>query len=186
MGWNTIMITSPRPAEGKTLTSINLALTFAKTYSQTVLLVDCDLRRQNVHRVLGIESKAGLVDYLVDKRPLKDFMVWPGIKQLTLISGGRPVQNSAELLSSGRMKSLVGEIKKRYSDRYIIFDTPPVLAGAETLALAPLVDCILMVVSEGQTSMANAKKAVSLFPPEKVLGFVVNRQAVDSRDFYYY
>ena len=66
-GWNTILVTSPNPGDGKTLTAINLALTFAKAYNQTVMLVDCDLRRQSIHRVLGLESEAGIVD-LPDRR----------------------------------------------------------------------------------------------------------------------
>ncbi len=112
-GWNTFLITSPNSGDGKTLTAINLALTFAKAYNQTVILVDCDLRRQNVHRMLGIESAAGLVDFLVDDKPLNEFIIWPGIEKLTLISGGRPLQNSAEILGSARMKSLIHELKTR-------------------------------------------------------------------------
>jgi non-specific protein-tyrosine kinase len=187
-GWNAVMITSPCEADGKTTTTVNLALTFSNTYNQTVLLVDCDLRRQNIYSVLGIESDAGLVDYLADSKPLKDFIIWPGIQNLTLISGGRSVQNSAELLSSNRMKTLVEEMKNRYSDRCVLFDTPPVLCGADTLALAPLMDCIVMVVAEGQTSMRDVKKAVEMLPREKLLGFVVNRQrkGPNSKGYYTY
>ena len=185
-GLNTIMITSPSQAEGKTLTSINLALTFAKSYNQTVLLVDCDLRRQNIHKVLGIRSDAGLVDYLVDNRPLKDFMLWPSIEQMTLISGGRSIQNSAELISSDRMKTLVNKMKERYADRYILFDTPPVLVGADSIALAPLVDCILMVVIEGQTTMSDIKRATAALPQEKIIGYVMNRQTNGYQKGYYY
>ena len=77
-GWNTVMITSPQPAEGKTLTSVNLALTFSKVYNQTVLLVDCDFRNQNVHKVLGFPSNKGLMDYLVNDQPLDKLIIWPG------------------------------------------------------------------------------------------------------------
>ena len=66
------MITSPQPAEGKTLTSVNLALTFSKVYNQTVLLVDCDLRHQNVHKVLGFESNSGLMNCLLKDQPLEE------------------------------------------------------------------------------------------------------------------
>jgi non-specific protein-tyrosine kinase len=185
-GWNTVMVTSPRQGDGKTTTTVNLALTFSNTYNQTVLLVDCDLRRQNIYSMLGIKSKAGLVDHLVDNTPLQDFIIWPGIQNLTLISGGRKVQNSAELLSSNRMKTLVNDMKKRYTDRYILIDAPPVLHGADTLALAPLMDCIVMVVSEGETSMREVKKAVDMLPREKLLGFVMNRQRVRNNSNGYY
>jgi non-specific protein-tyrosine kinase len=175
-GLNTVMITSAREAEGKTLTCINLAMTFAKAYNQTVMLVDADLRRQRVHRVMGYESGLGLVDYLLQERPLKDLVVWPGVAQLTLISGGRTVNNSAELLSSPRMKALVEEMKARYDDRYILFDSAPVLAGADAMALAAHVDCVVMVVEEGRTRLQEVKKAIGMLPAEKVLGFVINRQ----------
>jgi len=175
-GWKTVMITSPQPGEGKTLTSINLALTFSKAYNQTILLVDCDLRQQNVHKRFGFNSPCGLIDYLVDDKPLKEVIIWPKVDQLTLISGGRTIQNSAELLGSPRMKDLVEEMKARYDDRYVLFDAPPVLLGADTLALAPYVDCLVMVVEEGRTSMRAVQKALKLISKEQFLGFVINRQ----------
>jgi protein-tyrosine kinase len=185
-GWNTLLITSPNPGDGKTLTSINLALTFAKAYNQTVMLVDCDLRRQSVHRVLGLESEAGLVDFLVEDRPLQDFIIWPGVENMTLISGGRPVQNSAEMLGSVRMKALVQELKGRYDDRVVILDAPPLLSGADTLALTPCVDCVLMVVKESTTCMREIQKALEMIPQEKFLGYVMNQQRKVSKSGYYY
>jgi len=175
-GWNTVLITNPQSGEGKTLTSINLALTFSKAYNQTILLVDCDLRQQNVHKRFGLDSPCGLIDYLVDDKPMKEVIIWPKIDQLTLISGGRTIQNSAELLGSPRMKDLVVEMKSRYDDRYVLFDAPPVLLGADTLALAPYVDCLIMVVEEGRTSMRAVQKSLRLIAKEKFLGFVINRQ----------
>ena len=174
--WRTVMITSPRDAEGKTLTAVNLALTFAMAYNQTVMLVDCDLRRQGIHKMLGYESELGLVDFLLEERNLSEFITWPGIDQMSVISGGRNALNGAELLGSVRMKALVQEVKARYEDRYVLFDTAPILSGAEALALAQHVDCILMVVEEGKTGMRDAKKALAMLPPEKFLGFVLNRQ----------
>ena len=127
-GWRTVMITSPREAEGKTLTAVNLALTFAKAYNQTVMLVDCDLRRQGIHKMLGYERELGLVDFLLGERDLKEFITWPAIDQMTVISGGRTALNGAELLGSVRMKALVQEVKARYDDRYVLFDTAPILS----------------------------------------------------------
>jgi non-specific protein-tyrosine kinase len=185
-GWRTVMITSPMPGEGKTTTAVNLALTFAKSYNHTVLLVDCDLRRQLIHCLLGVDSDRGLADFLVADEPLKDFILWPGIQQITLISGGNTVQNSAELLGSERMKALVAELKDRYADRYVIFDTPPVLVGADALTVAPLVDAIVMVVEEGKTSVRDVQKAASILPREKIVGIVLNRQTVHKSEYYKY
>jgi non-specific protein-tyrosine kinase len=185
-GLNTVMVTSAREAEGKTLTCINLAITFAKAFNQTVMLVDGDLRRQSVHKMLGYPSAVGLMDYLLQDRPLKEIVVWPGIEQMTLISGGRTVSNSAELLSSPRMKDLVAEMKARYEDRYVIFDSAPVLAGADAMALAAHVDCLVMVVEEGRTSLREVKKAIGMLPAEKLLGFVLNRQKKSMTKGYLY
>jgi len=183
--WNTIMITSVQPGEGKTLTAINLTAAFAGEFNQTVLLVDCDLRRQKVHQYLNFSSEKGVVDYLVNGCELKDLMVWPNIEKMTIISGGKTISNSAELLGSPKMKTLVNEIKQRYDDRYVIFDLPPIFVGADTIAFAPLVDCILMVVEEGRTSLKDVKKALEMIPAEKFIGFVLNRRKVPIRGYYY-
>ena len=174
-GWNSLMVTSALPGEGKTLTAVNLALTFAREYHQTVLLVDCDLRRQQVSRCLGISSAIGLIDYLLDDRPLKDLIVWPGIDKLTLISGGRNVLDTTEILNSNRMRELVQEMKDRYDDRCILFDLPPVLSCADAISFAPQVDGVLFVVETGKTAIDDVQKAVDLLPREKILGFVMNR-----------
>jgi non-specific protein-tyrosine kinase len=184
-GWNTIMVTSVNPGEGKTLTSINLAITFAKEFNQTVLLVDSDLMRQNIHKYLGFDNDRGLIDYLIGDRPLKDFIVWPGIDKFTLISGGRTIYDSSELLGSPRMKTLIHEMKTRYPDRYVFFDVPPILGGADAIVLAPLVDSIIIVVAEGRTSIHDIKKALQLLPREKFLGFVLNRQKFPLKNYYY-
>jgi non-specific protein-tyrosine kinase len=173
-GWNTIMITSALPGEGKTLTTVNLALSFAKEINHTVLLVDCDLRQQHVHKMMGIASELGLIDALVDSRPLQDLIIWPGIEKFTLISGGRTITDASEVLSSAKMKALMSEIKSRYPDRYIFFDMPPLLNVTDAAAFAPMVDAILMVVRADKTSIQDIKKAVDLIPKEKFLGFVLN------------
>ncbi|PID40799.1 MAG: tyrosine protein kinase [Proteobacteria bacterium] len=183
--WRTVMVTSPSPGDGKTLTAVNLALTMARAYDQTVLLADCDLKRQSLHKILGIDSHMGLQDYLVNGTPLEKIIIWPGVEKMSLISGGEPAINSAEILASPQMNDLVEELKIRYDDRIVLFDTPPVLSGADTLALAPLVDCIVMVVSEGKTSMKDVKKAIDVIPPDKLLGFVINRQRFDAAKVYY-
>jgi non-specific protein-tyrosine kinase len=175
-GWNTIMVTSPNPGEGKTVTAINLALSFALEFSNTALLVDADLKQQNIHKTLGYRSDFGLSDYLLHDRPLNDLIVWPGIEKLTIISGSRTIDNSTELLGSNRMRALVKEMKSRYDDRYVIFDVPPLLNMADAVAFAPIVDSILMVVEPGRTTNADIAAALKMIPQEKFLGFVMNRK----------
>jgi non-specific protein-tyrosine kinase len=171
----TWMVTSALPGEGKTLTAINLALTLAREYKRTVLLVDCDFRKQAVHRILGLSSEKSLVDYLVDDTPLCELIVWPGIEKLTIISGARLASEGAELMSSPRMKALVQEMKERYEDRTIIFDVPPILMRADATAFLPLVESVLLVVQAGSTAVEEIQRAVELISKEKLLGFVFNR-----------
>ena len=182
-GGNTIMITSALPGEGKTLTAINLAFTFAKLFEQTVLLVDADLKQQAIHQTLGFSSDVGLIDYLVGEKSVMDLIVWPGIDKLTLISGGRTVHESTEFLGSNKMRELVTDMKTRYPDRYVLFDVPPILSGADALDLVPLVDHILMVVLCGVTPIDDVKKAIELIPQEKVIGFVLNRHDLPARSY---
>ena len=185
-GGATVMITSALSGEGKTVTAVNLALTFAKTFSQTALLVDADLKRQQVHQVLGFESDRGLGDYLLDGCDVSDLIVWPGIEKLTVISGGKRIEESSELLGSPGMRTLVEGMKARYEDRYVFFDVPPVLSGADAISFAPLVDHILFVVQAEKSSMANVRKALGMLPKEKVLGIVLNRQVDTDAIKYYY
>ena len=184
--WNTIMVTSVRPGEGKTLTSINLAISMAKEFNQTVLLVDCDLRRQKIQKYLNFSFEKGIVDYLMNGSDLKELIVWPNIEKLTLISGGKTISDSTELLGSPKMKALIKEIKTRYDDRYVLFDVPPILSGADAITFAPMVDCILMVVEEGRTPIQDVKRSLEMIPKDKFLGFVLNRRKEGKKGYYYY
>jgi protein-tyrosine kinase len=187
--WNTVMVTSAFPGEGKSLTAINLALTFAREFKRTALLVDCDLRKPSIYRYLGLSGEKGLVDSLMDGVPVDDLIVWPGIDKFTVISGGRPISESAELLGSPRMKAVLAEMKGRYPDRYVILDAPPILTGADALVFAPMVDAIVVVVQSGKTPAEDLRKALEHLPAEKVLGLVLNRQKTSSKQYgygYYY
>lgn len=175
-GWNTIMITSAGKGAGKTLTAINLALTLAKTCDDTVLLVDCDLKNQTICRYMGIPGDKGLVDILLNGNVMNQVMVWPGIEKMTVISGGRSIQGSSELLGSPQMATLVSEMKQRYSDRYVFFDVPACLQSADALTFAPLVDCILLVVEEGITTQKEVDATLGMLPRDKILGYVLNRK----------
>nr|WP_320190153.1 AAA family ATPase [uncultured Desulfobacter sp.] len=173
----TVMITSPNKNEGKTITSINMGFVFAREFKQTVLLVDCDFKGQDIHKYLGIKNKHSLIDYFLHGVPLNDLIIWPGIEKLTLISGDETVVNSTEILSSEAMEKLVAEMGQRYSDRYVFFDAPPVLERSEAISMAPMMDGIIMVVEARVTPKADIEKAVSLLPPDKFLGFVLNKKS---------
>ena len=182
-GGKSIMITSALPGEGKTVTAINLAMTFAKEYEHTVLLMDGDLRMQQIHKLLGYESDKGILDHLLADCPVSDLIVWPHIEKLTVLSGGQTIQESSEILTSPRMRELVENMKSRYPERYVFFDVPPVLIGDDVIAFSRLVDWIIVVVRAGQTSVQDVNRALKLLPTEKILGLVLNRPDQSIRNY---
>ena len=173
----TIMVTSALPGEGKSFVSANLAVSIAQGIKEHVLLIDCDLRRPTTHRFFGYSGYVpGLSRYLSDgATSLEDVLVKTSIEKLTLLPAGIPVFNPAELLSSPRMTDLIGEVRTRYDDRYIILDTPPPKMIAEANALARQVDAILLVVRYGRTPRAVLKDLVETLSKEKIIGTVINR-----------
>jgi len=171
---NTIMFTSSQMGEGKTITSLNLAVTMAKDIDHTVLLVDADLRNPSVHSYLGLTPKKGLSDYLSGKARLSEVIFRTGIGKLAVLPAGEPPDNPSELLSSEKMRVLITELKHRYKDRYVLFDTPPLLAAAEPLSMARYVDGIVFVIQAARTSPKIVARAVSLMKDFTVFGVVLN------------
>lgn len=175
---NTMMVTSAIPGEGKSVTALNLAISLAQEYDHTVLLIDADLRRPTVHRYLNLERQTGLSDCLLEEAQLADAIIPTGIGRLSVITAGKEVGNPGELFSSHRMKSMLDEIKHRYSDRYIIFDAPPLLPFAETRSLAHLVDGVVFVIKEELATQTNIRDAVETLKGTSILGVVYNDASI--------
>lgn len=171
---NTIMVASSDIGEGKSTTAINLAVAMSNELDYTVLLVDADLRNPSIHKYFGIESQYGLGDYLTGRAELKDILIKTGIGKLVILPGGKPSENSAELLSSEKMKMLVHELKVRYNDRYIIFDSSPLLVTADALSLGSYMEGIIFVIQEGRSSQKAAVESISLMKGWNILGAVFN------------
>ena len=171
---NTLMVTSTVSGEGKTLTALNLALALAQDYDHSVLLVDADLRRPAVHQYLDLEAGVGLVDCLLDDLPLERALVKTGLGKLVVLPAGDPVEDPVDLLASARMKSIVRDLKSRYPERYIIFDTPPVLPFADAQVLGQAVDGILFVVRENGPSPDEIREALNSLKATNLLGAVYN------------
>jgi protein-tyrosine kinase len=183
---NILMLISPLPDDGKTLTATNLAISMAQELDKTVLLVDADLRSPSINRYFGMQPGRGLVDYLEGKVSIPDLLVHPqGLDRLVILPGGRPTEWAAELIRSPRMLQLVPELKNCYPDRYVIFDLPPLLAYADALAFAPLVDGILMVVHARKTTREDLARCLEMLEDFPVLGYVFNGfDEVDSSRYY--
>jgi len=170
----TLAICSPGPGEGKTLTAVNLAISMAMDVNQTVLLVDLDLRRPSVARVLGIQPKAGIDDYIRGAAELRDCMVNPGTERLVILPARAPIDKSSEMLASPRMAQLAHELKNRYPDRIVIYDMPPLLTTDDCLAFMPYVDATLLVVAEGMTKEQELGRAMSMMRDSHVIGAILN------------
>lgn len=182
---NSILVTSASIGEGKTITSINLAVTMANVIDHTVLLVDADLRNPSIHRYLGIEPRQGLTDYLEGRADIPDILIKTDIGNLFVLPGGSIPENPAELLSSEKMKNLVHELKTRDKDRYIILDSSPILLTAEALSLCGFVDGIIFVVHAGHTPEKSAQNAIALIKEHNILGVVLNNAPYFlSKDYY--
>ena len=149
---NLILITSSLPGEGKTFTAINLALSIANERDKKVLLIDADVARPSVSKILGINKSPGLIEYLdgVDIN-FSDIIIRTSIPGLSVIPAGKLHDYSTELLSSNKMALFVEELSNRYPDRIVIFDSPPLLAATQGEVLARLVGQVVLVVEAEQT-----------------------------------
>ena len=178
-GWNVLAVTSASLGEGKTQTALNLGISIAMEVEYTVLVVDANLRHPSVHEYFGMEPSTGLSDYLKTDIALSEILVNPkNIDHFVIIPGGKPMHNSAEMLSSPRMGSMVEELKNRYPKRIVIFDLPPLLGAADALAFAPYIDAALLVVEDGVTSETDLRAAVDMLSVTNVIGTVLNKSAL--------
>ncbi|NOX32320.1 MAG: polysaccharide biosynthesis tyrosine autokinase [Deltaproteobacteria bacterium] len=169
-----IMVTSPSPDEGKSFVSANLAVSIAKSIDEHVLLMDCDLRSPSIHAMFGLSETPGLSDHLSKAKPLSSLLLRTFIHKLTILPGGTIPQNPSELLSSEQMRRLIHEVKLRYSDRYIIIDTPPPYITSEGNALARQMDAIIVVIRYGKTRKKDVQDIIDIYGREKIIGVVQN------------
>lgn len=182
----TIMVTSAQPLDGKTMVAANLAISIAQGINEHVLLVDCDLRRPSLDRVLGLKAHEGIREYLEKGTSVAPYLMKTPVKKLSLLPAGKVPPNPSELLSSEKMRNLVTELKSRYEDRYIIFDATPAQFAGETTFLVSMVDGALFVVRSGQTAMDQILRAMENIDGSKVIGAVFNASDEAPRDFRYY
>ena len=172
---NTILITSARSGEGKTLIAINLAISIAQKYDRTVLLVDSNLKNPMVHSYLGINVDKGLSDVLLGEAQIHEVLINPSIRRFIIMPAGKSIVGSAELLNSPTAEVVFHDIKTRYPERLIIFDSPSLLTSADPLVLADYADAVLMVIEAEKTPAEDVKKAVELLQEKPLIGAVLNK-----------
>jgi capsular exopolysaccharide synthesis family protein len=184
--WTSVAVTGPASGCGKTLTAINLAISLAMEVTNTVLLVDLDLRKPSIHEYFAYQPEVGLSDYLQGDTPINQILFSPSIERLVVLPGRQPIQNSSEMLRSPKMVALVNELKTRYPDRLIVWDLPPILAADDALAFSPYTDAMLLVAEAGGTSRDDLQKALEVLKSAPVIGTVLNKAHVNRGSYGYY
>jgi len=170
-----IMITSARPGEGKTFTSINLALAFASERDVKALLVDVDTQHPGLPKIFEIPGDKGIVDVLAGNLELSEVLIQTNLPNLMLLPAGRGGPHVPELLSSREMGALLVELTQRLPDRFIIIDTPPCMASSDAAALAPLVGQIVFVVEAHSTQQAEVEAALSMLSACPQISLLLNK-----------
>jgi capsular exopolysaccharide synthesis family protein len=180
----TILFTSSQPAEGKTTTSVNMAISLAQTGS-AVLIVDADLRRPRVHKIFGLKNTRGLCNYLAGDCDLSS-LVQVALPNLYVLPVGPLPPNPAELLGSPKMRQVVEMLSKNFD--YVLIDSPPVASFADSLILSSMVEGVIVVVKAGFTAreMAQRTKMHLQSVGAKILGVVINHIKLQPHDYYYY
>jgi Mrp family chromosome partitioning ATPase len=169
-----LAVTGARLGDGVTTTAANLAISIALDVNQTVLLVDLNLRDPSVYRKFGLNPSKGIEDYLRGDCELKDCLMNPGLARLVVLPALVSKGDGAEMISSPRMAALTKELRSRYSDRVIIFDTPPMLDSGETLGFLPNVEGVLFVARSGHTTKVEVDRAAELLSHFQVVGTLLN------------
>lgn len=181
----TIVVTSSVSGEGKSTTSINLAVTLAQADHQ-VLLVDCDLRRSSLHKYLHMSNSKGLSNLLAGMDPLEEVVQNTEIEGLQIITAGAMPPNPSELLSSISMESFIKTIRSKYD--FVILDCPPVVAVTDGSVLSAQADGTILVVAAGETPIEVAQQAKENLQKVEanILGVVLNKIKIKQENYYYY
>ncbi|HNT38716.1 MAG TPA: XrtA-associated tyrosine autokinase [Rubrivivax sp.] len=183
---NLIMVTSALSGEGKSFTSINLAMSIAAELDHTVMLVDADVARPSVLKVLGLEPAPGLLEVLEGKADVAGTLLRTNVDKLTILPSGTPHPKATELLASEAMASLLDDIATRYSDRIVIFDSPPLLLTTESRVLASHMGQIVVVVHAGRTLQADVQNALATIESCPIRLMLLNKARAVGKDAYGY
>lgn len=179
----TLAVTSAVKGEGKSFTSLNLAISMARDFDERVLIIEGDMKRPNLHEYLKRSPGFGLSDILEGKIEFNTAVTHLFEERLSILFAGKTVGNPSRYLTSPRMEELLNSFKGYF--KYIIIDTPPILPLADINIYSTLVDGILVVIKAGKTPRSIVKKALATIPAEKVVGAVLNEVDPNYSRYYY-
>ena len=184
---NLIMVTSALPGEGKTFTAANLAISIAMELDNTVMLVDADVARPALLGRMGLDPAKGLLDVLVDdSSSLSQVLLRTNIEKLTILPSGTAHPRATELLASDAMVRLLDDMSRRYPDRIIIFDSPPLLVTTEARALASRMGQVVVVVKSEGATHSDVKHALAAIEGCPIRLMLLNQARNVTRDEYGY
>ncbi|MEM6640224.1 MAG: XrtA-associated tyrosine autokinase [Pseudomonadota bacterium] len=184
---NLIMLCSALSGEGKTFTSMNLAMSVALERERTVLLIDADVAKPHISTALGLRKNKGLMDLLVDRTlDISEVLVQTDMPGLRVLPAGTQHEYATELLASERMEELMAEIAGRYRNRTVILDSPPLLQTSEAQVLTGLVGQVVVVVHAGATPQSAVESALELIDPSKYVSLILNKSRIQTGGDSYY
>jgi capsular exopolysaccharide synthesis family protein len=183
--WTSVGISSPGPGEGKSVTTLNLALSIALAGNHDVYLIDLDLRRPKMWQYIGTTPPRGITDYLTGDATADEVLFSSNIENLVFAGAVSGTNKASELLSSSRVPELFSHINKTATNALILVDLPPLLSTDDALIMGALVDACLLVVSEGRSRRDGTLKALELLEDfQDIAGIVMNRSNTMVTDYY--
>lgn len=171
-----VMMASALPGDGKTFTSINLALSLARERDSSVVLVDADVAKPHISRIFGLQSLPGLLDALGDPTiDVNSVIVPTDVRGLALLPAGSLRDGATELIASRRMTDLKAQILARHPNSVVLFDSPPLVISSESRVLAATMGQVVLVVRAGQTPRDAVTEAVNALGEDSIVSLVLNQ-----------
>lgn len=182
-----IMVASSMPGEGKTFVSLNLAISIALERDINVVLVDADVAKPHISRLLGVESEPGLLEALQDEDLDAASLILPtDVPKLQVLPAGKPSETATELLASIRMQAVAARLGAWDKNRVVIFDSPPLLLTSESHALAQPMGQVVLVVHAGFTPQQAVHDAIACIEDDKSISLLLNQSEKGAEPGYYY
>jgi len=171
------MVSSIAEGAGTSHVAVNLAASIALDHSKTALIIDCNSYNPHLHNYLKDEDPLGLSNYLEQNTQEIEDIIYPsGIRRVRIIPSGIRTEYAAENFSSEKMKSFIDTVKKRYPDRFIILDTPPISLYVESQILASICDIAILVIRYGHTTASEVQTGIDLINSDKLAGVILNNE----------
>lgn len=174
-GWRTLAVISPSSGAGKSLVAINLAMSIAQLPNRKAFLVDLDLRHPSILNYLGVHSEKSLNDFLKEKCSFEETLLNPQLARLSVSGASERIEHSTEQLASRKIQDVVASTKSSIGDGVVIFDLPPVLLSDDAISILPKIDCVLLIIPDGDYSEQQLDDCLLQISGTEIVGTVLNK-----------